>query len=62
MQKRFKYSRLGGENTPRPLVFTPHIMLTNPKGSGNDVGKSVTDITITLDKGKRTKKEIYISA
>ena len=58
----FLVSAEGGANTPRPLVFTPHIMLTNPKGRGNDVGKSVTDITITLDKRKRTEQEIYISA
>ena len=58
----FLVSAEGAENTKRPLVFAPYIMLTNPKGRGNDVGKSVTDITITLDKGKRTEQEIYISA
>ena len=59
--KTFQVNLLGAENTKRPLVFTPHIHLTNPKGSGNDVGKSVTDLTILLDQGKRTKKEIYLS-
>jgi len=54
--KNFKVDVVGGENTRRPLVFQPNIVLTNPKGSGDDVGKSVTDITLTAD-----KKEIYLS-
>ena len=54
--KEFKTDILGGENTRRPLVFTPSIQLTNPKGRGFDVGESVTDITITID-----KKPIYLS-
>jgi hypothetical protein len=49
--KTFKVDVVGGENTRRPLVFTPNIQLTNPKGRGYDVGKSVTDITVTTDKG-----------
>ena len=49
--KKFKVDVVGGENTRRPLVFTPNIQLTNPKGRGYDVGKSVTDITVTIDKG-----------
>jgi len=47
---------VGGENTKRPLVYTPDIKLTNPKGSGNDVGASVTDITLTSGDEK-----IYLS-
>lgn len=31
-------------------------MLTNTKGNGNDIGKSVTDLTLTVDKGP-----IYLS-
>ncbi len=54
--KEFKTDILGGENTRRPLVFSPHIQLTNPKGRGYDVGQSVTDITVTID-----KKPIYLS-
>ena len=54
--KTFQVDMLGGENTKRPLVFSPSIILTNPKGSGNDVGKAVTDITIRTD-----KKPIYLS-
>lgn len=59
--KTFQVNQLGAENTKRPLVFTPHIHLTNPSGRGNDVGKAVTDLTILLDQGKRTKQEIYLS-
>lgn len=41
----------GGENTKRPIQFGSKIVLDNPKGSGYDVGKSLTDITIETDKG-----------
>jgi hypothetical protein len=54
--KTFKAEILGGENTRRPLTFGSDIVLSNPKGQGLDVGKSLTDITITLD-----NKEIYLS-
>ena len=54
--KEFKVDVVGGENTRRPLVFSPKIQLTNPKGKGFDVGKSVTDITVTIDQGP-----IYLS-
>ena len=54
--KKLVVDVVGGENTKRPLVFTPTIKLTNPKGTGNDVGPSVTDITLKLD-----GKEIYLS-
>tara|TARA_Y100000389_G_scaffold204806_1_gene259795 strand:- start:10171 stop:11232 length:1062 start_codon:yes stop_codon:yes gene_type:complete len=54
--KEFKTDILGGENTRRPLVFSPTIQLKNPKGRGYDVGASVTDITVTID-----KKPIYLS-
>lgn len=46
----------GGENTKRPLQFGSKIILDNPKGSGYDVGKSLTDITIETDNGP-----IYLS-
>lgn len=54
--KEFKTDVVGGENTRRPLVFSPSIQLSNTKGVGFDVGKSVTDITVTVD-----KKPIYLS-
>ena len=54
--KRLKVDVVGGENTRRPLVFTPDIMLTNPKGTGTNVGPSVTDITLTTE-----NQTIYLS-
>lgn len=52
-----KVDVVGGVNTKRPLIFSPNVKITNPKGSGNDVGKSVTDITLVTD----GKKETYLS-
>ena len=53
----FQTEVLGGENTKRPLTFQGNnIVLTNPKGRGNDIGKSITDITVTTCQG-----EIYLS-
>lgn len=54
--KKFKVDIMGGENTRRPLQFSGQIKLQNPKGTGNDIGKSVTDITVTLD-----RQQIYLS-
>ena len=54
--KKFVVKIEGGENTKRPLQFDSGIYLANPKGKGNDVGKSVTDITLETDKGP-----IYLS-
>lgn len=51
-----KIDVVGGENTKRPLKFSPTILLTNTKGTGNDIGKSVTDITLHTDSEK-----IYLS-
>jgi hypothetical protein len=55
--KSMKVDVVGGENTKRPLYFTPKIGLTNPKGSGTNIGKSVTDITLIKDNGD----EVYLS-
>jgi hypothetical protein len=49
----FKVDVVGGENTKRPLQFAGSIKLQNPKGSGYDIGKSVTDITLTLDRNQK---------
>ena len=49
--KKFIVKVEGGENTRRPLQFDSGIYLDNPKGQGNDVGQSVTDITLETDKG-----------
>lgn len=56
--KSFRVDVVGGKNTKRPVVFSPEILISNPNPSGGDfnVGESVTDITITLD-----KKVIYLS-
>jgi hypothetical protein len=55
--KWLKVDVVGGENTKRPLDFSGKITITNTKGSGNDVGTSVTDITLTKDDGEK----IYLS-
>lgn len=55
--KTLRVDVVGGENTRRPLYYSPKIGLSNPKGSGNDIGKSVTDVTLVLD----NRKEIYLS-
>ena len=48
---------VGGENTKRPLQFSSSkITLANTKGSGFDIGESVTDITLVTD-----TQEIYLS-
>lgn len=39
---------VGGANQPRPLAFTPKIHISNKAGVvGNDIGKVVTDLTIS---------------
>ena len=55
--KWLKVDVVGGENTKRPLDFSGKITLTNTKGTGNDIGTSVTDITLTKDDGEK----IYLS-
>lgn len=47
--KNFAISVVGEENTRRPLDFSSKIILTNTKGTGFDVGPSVTDITLMID-------------
>ena len=54
--KKFDVRVEGGENTRRPIKFGSKIILDNPKGSGYDVGKSVTDITLGTD-----KEDVYLS-
>jgi len=50
--KWLKVNVVGGENTKRPLSFTGKIQLTNTKGTGKDIGNSVTDITLEKDNGE----------
>lgn len=55
--KRFDIVAEGSSNTKRPLVFSQSsISLLNAKGSGYNVGKSISDITLKTD-----KEEIYLS-
>ena len=55
--KRFDAKVVGGENTKRPLSFDGKISLTNTKGTGKDIGNSVTDITLLTD----NNPPIYLS-
>ena len=52
-----KVDVVGGANTPRPIQFKTNIVLENTKGIGTDVGKGVTDVTLTKSDGD----EIYLS-
>jgi len=55
--KQLSINVVGGENTRRPLNFSSSgIYLENPKGTGFDVGPSVTDITL-----KTEDQTIYLS-
>lgn len=52
---------MGAENTRRPLQFNGrNITLKNPKGTGYDVGKNVTDITLYYQNGSKIN-EVYLS-
>lgn len=56
-RKSLTISVEGAENTPRPVQYAGNrIYLANPKGTGYDVGPSVTDITLTAD-----RTPIYLS-
>lgn len=55
--KKFDAKDEGAANTKRPLVFgETGITLLNSKGKGLNVGKSISDITLTID-----NKEVYLS-
>jgi len=53
--KNFEARVDAAANTKRPILFNP-IRLSNTKGKGNDIGKSVTDITVNAD-----GEETYLS-
>ena len=56
--KTLKVDVVGGQNTPRPLDFSgANIIVSNTKGTGTDIGESVTDITLEKDDGTK----IYLS-
>lgn len=44
-------------NTKRPIEYGSKIIITNPTGSGYDIGQAVSDITLQTDTGKT----IYLS-
>ena len=51
----------GSSNTKRPLIFSESaIAISNPKGSGLDVGASLTDITL-VSKSKNKQQKVYLS-
>ena len=60
--KLSKYKKLnvkieGGANTPRPFVYGPYIVVKSAKQTGNDLGTTVTDLT--LKDGDKPK--VYLS-
>jgi hypothetical protein len=55
-QKTFDVKVVGGVNTKRPLIYGSNITLKNTKGSGNDIGAGVTDVTLITD-----NNPIYLS-
>lgn len=57
----FVVSEEGAANTKRPLSFIGGIKLTNPMGTSNDIGKAVTDITVTWKNKTGLKKTLYLS-
>ena len=65
LEKEYKLSKnsqelgidvVGGENTKRPLAYSPRIHITNPAGTGTNIGPAVTDITLYSG-----KKKVYLS-
>lgn len=51
----------GASNNRRPLTFTNGIKVSNPQGTGNDVGKLVTDVTVEWKNKQGIQKTLYLS-
>lgn len=51
----------GAKNNRRPLTFTNGIKVSNPKGTGNDVGELVTDVTVKWKNKLGLEKSLYLS-
>jgi hypothetical protein len=51
----------GAANNRRPLTFTNGIKISNPNGSGTDVGKLVTDVTVNWKNKLGIDKTLYLS-
>lgn len=54
--KDFKVLEVGAACTRRPLEFGERVTLANKFGSGYDIGKTVTDLTVLVD-----NKEVHLS-
>lgn len=57
----FDVQAVGGDNTKRPLSFIGGIKLSNTKGTGNDIGAAVTDVTVTLKDKNNIPQKLYLS-
>jgi len=55
--KKFIVKIEGGANTPRPFVYGPYIIVKSAKQVGNDLGTTVTDLTL-MD---GTVPKVYLS-
>lgn len=59
--KDFSADAVGGLNTRRPLSFTGGIKLTNVNGTGNDIGKAVTDVTVKWKNKNKIEQTLFLS-
>ena len=59
--KAFKVAAEGAANNRRPLTFTNGIRVSNPNGTGTDVGKLVTDVTVLWKNKMGLQKTLYLS-
>lgn len=59
--KAFQVKAEGAANNRRPLTFTNGIRVSNPKGTGTDVGELVTDVTVLWKNKLGLQKTLYLS-
>lgn len=59
--KAFKVDPEGAANNRRPLTFVNGIKVSNPNGTGTDVGKLVTDVTVRWKNSLGIDKTLYLS-
>ncbi len=59
--KAFKVDPEGAANNRRPLTFNNGIKVSNPNGTGTDVGKLVTDVTVRWINKQGLDKTLYLS-
>jgi len=60
-QSDFKVNAEGAANNRRPLTFTNGIKVSNPKGTGTDVGELVTDVTVLWKNKQGVQQTLYLS-